>query len=1716
MCSPAWVQLLFTIVEDTESGLDCSLPTQVMALRLMTSILPHCSEGISDKCQLLDRLFSLLGHTALMCRTDGTHYGDQGLLQKVKKGRGTRVSLTASHSSTIAEECIKLLRVLHRLPAWNKKINEFICLKMSLVNEIISEIAILQMQLQEGDGENFTAQQSAIISSLSLIGGFDPRPRLGGQVVCDDAQTGTICGINVHGKVVIQMFSGELKRMTLSSIKHKSDDSFQLDKFSINEDSLHIWTSLFYLSAQDFKIDKEKWKLLSDNPDSINTALLRQQQQRLAGLKAIKVLFSHQNSLRHVLKQIVVYGTTSVESIDDSDDNEPSKKKEIMLIQRLLLKATQPSPVKAMYQTEELESAALALCQYLASAAAAKRVNLGSPVLPPVAGDGIPLLDSVNVSTNSNVHHPPATSQPSSSVTSRDLRSSRMTRRVRAVTRPVSPPPCATIQSLIDMGFGRRAAEYALKALGGIGEITPSPESIVGWLLEHQDQVMDIEPTHSSQPLNTVGATGEDEEEYSESESISESFEDIDASGASEGVLGAACIPPPESFKKRTDFKSNDEYAYYVRDHIQTGMTVRCCRTYEEVHEGDIGRVTKLDRDGLHDLNVQVVWQRKGGTYWVRYIHVELLTQPITLQSSQSLKVGDRVRVKPHVTTPKYKWGSVTHRSIGIVSSISPNGRDLTVDFPTQCNWTGLIAEMEIVPSFHLSVTCDGCGQNPLSGSRFKCKTCDNFDFCEMCFYSKNHHKHSFNRIAEPGSAAVFAGKSGKKRGRDLAANVAGGVVEEWSSCVKSLAVSSRESWAYRLTENSSSYWQSCGAQGQHWIRLEIQPDVLIQSLKMVVDPADSTYMPSLIIISTGDNLSALKEISTVNVYGSDTSVTLLNSVKEYHKYIEIAIKQCRNGGIDCKIHGLVVTGRKRMEEDEYSSALSFLASDSEEVEESVISYTRQSSTKSDSKKEEYPIKSFVWGLNDKDQLGGLKGSKIKLPVFSDVLSSLNPVSIAGGSKSLFLVTNEGKVYACGEGTNGRLGLGHCNNVPVPRQLSTLSQYVVKKVAVHSGGKHAMALTVDGRVFSWGEGDDGKLGHCSRMSIDKPRLIEALKNKRVRDIACGSSHSAAITSSGELYTWGCGEYGRLGHGDNVTQLRPKCVKALAGHRVVQVACGSRDAQTLALTDEGMVFSWGDGDFGKLGRGGSEGCAVPANVEKLNGMGIIQIECGAQFSLALSKTGVVWTWGKGDYFRLGHGADQHVRKPTIVESLRGKKIIHVAVGALHCLAVTDTGHVYAWGDNDHGQQGSGSTTVNKKPALVHGLDTVKVSRVACGSSHSICWTIQDNHISNVYEPVLFANSKDPLGTYFIGNKDLNNDDSNINSEGSSNGSRKMARLSLSRILLSLDSNASKQKSLQHILNALQIIYAREAVVAAIAPHNNNVTAPAAMDNNPDNVSQINTLESQRSQIVLEDESPDDVVDIAVGGGEAPACRGEVSSASLSINTSPESEDGNSDFYPVFAGASTSKTQSLPRGGTGRVSALVGAMISSNKEFVPEKIEEERISVPAGVDEFTRIFSQDDIRMLVDLLKLAVASRCNDKAREAVASLLQNMGETISGIAEMLLELSVTELEDVASNMDTSRAPPQPVIQESAHPYIDDANLCGHVRIPGAESLRIEFDRQCSTERRHDPLTITDATGRIVAIRSGRDWTDWSPELRVQGDELRWKFNSDGSVNGWGWR
>ena len=153
-------------------------------------------------------------------------------------------------------------------------------------------------------------------------------------------------------------------------------------------------------------------------------------------------------------------------------------------------------------------------------------------------------------------------------------------------------------------------------------------------------------------------------------------------------------------------------------------------------------------------------------------------------------------------------------------------------------------------------------------------------------------------------------------------------------------------------------------------------------------------------------------------------------------------------------------------------------------------------------------------------------------------------------------------------------------------------------------------------------GEDGKLGHGNKTGSETPRLIESLRTREVIDIAAGGSHSACITVQGELLTWGKGRYGRLGHGDSEDQTRPKVVDHLRGYRVVDVACGSGDSQTLCLTDNGWVWSFGDGDYGKLGRGGSEGCKIPLVIEDLQDKGVCKVECGSQFSVVLTTSGHV--------------------------------------------------------------------------------------------------------------------------------------------------------------------------------------------------------------------------------------------------------------------------------------------------------------------------------------------------------------------------------------------------------------------------------------------------------------------------------------------------------------
>ncbi|XP_054728194.1 probable E3 ubiquitin-protein ligase HERC2 [Anastrepha obliqua] len=1683
LSSTTWIEFYINLLEQPITR-EQDLFRNIHCLRLLQSILIHWTDEahMQRMAMLVRQFFSTLGKITLYCPHDIS-------LQQNVGDCKTRVLLTASHSGTIAEEIITLLRRLHTLPYWNAAINSFLAQKLCVAAELFGEDGL--------DLQHLENEYIYVMGVLCTIGGCDIRVRVGLQV-CYEGNTATICGFTNKGKCLLstdsQALSGEFRKISLSTAFECADYSvFSLSRLPLNEMLLNSWAVLLFGPG-------ERKECV---PNGVDISLLRGQQIQLSVLNANCVLYRHQAALRKILKQrspgLCAYssdeslseeaapanassdgksnaegdacGETDAINVAANSDElsaQPTISDAELLIQSILIRATQPSPIKAIYNYADLSTAALNCAQVLAAkvhnelneaaSTSAARFVAPTPPMQPTMIHGVPvynvgLLDEASGSSQPQVLKNNTEATP-------------------------------LIAQIMEMGFSKKSVELAVKQLTIHPEVIPTPEQIVQWILEHPDVCANtIDATDYLEPPlvgggGAVGGSSSDTSLQSKLQTLHDPEADSDnesLDSSSDTVEGSSIHEQLVKFETRKDFPSADQYAQYVRGLVCPGMLVRCCRDFEEIKKGDIGTVLKVDTEGLHDLNVQVDWQLHGNTYWVCFVHIELLEMPrekTTCERSAQVVVGTQVRLR---AISRYKWGYVLRGSVGTVTAV--RGKDVTVDFPQHAGWKGTLNDIEVVGG----------------------------------------------QVGGPSGGLLGLISGAVPTPSDL--------IEDWSRCIRSLTVSSNESTAKHLLDRSPYCWQSSSSsQTKHWIRLEMHEHVLVHSLSIVVSPGDHSHQPSLVVVRVGDSIGNLKDYSWISIKNTDTTATLMSDVRQYYPWVEIVIKQCRNNGIQCKVHGLNIVGRRKQTDlDLLLMNASFLACEYEQMSDSnpCLSSAYSNADPKSSLICESPCTVMVWGLNDKEQLGGLKGSKVKVPTFSQTISRLRPIHIAGGSKSLFIVSQDGKVYACGEGTNGRLGLGISVNVSVPRQVPVLHQYVVKKVAVHSGGKHAMALTLDGKVFSWGEGEDGKLGHGNRLTMEKPKLIEALRAKKIRDIACGSSHSAAITSAGELYTWGLGEYGRLGHGDNATQLKPKLVAALSGKRVIQVACGSRDAQTLALTEEGVVYSWGDGDFGKLGRGGSEGSSIPHEIERLTGIGVIQIECGAQFSLALTRTGEVWTWGKGDYYRLGHGSDQHVRKPQPIQALRGRKVIHLAVGALHCLAVTDTGQVYAWGDNDHGQQGSGNTVVNKKPALVIGLDSVFVNRVACGSSHAVAWGLPQSPSEDEKKgPVPFATSKDPLGGSSLGIYDT---ESQLSTPTTTpNTSKPTSKVSLSETLLSLETDGARQTALNYVLNAMSILQARQLIVAALTSHSKvnlhekttsefdvqegNATLGKDTTTGASRSTPHSTLGGHNSH---NNNGNNEV--IAQGGGEAPA---DATDPAVH-EPSPEAE-----IVPAPAGP-LSAFQSL----TGSLS--LSASISSNAPHKHSKMSASAMSALAatmtnqeeiieetsltGLDDFTSLLGESEAKSLVELLKLSVAGRTGPlSTSQTISDTLIALGSNSPTIGVMLLETCITELEDLCTSRYSLGKVPKPVMRESSHPYVDNITIVGQVKIPGAESLRIEFDSQCSTEKRNDPLVIMDTSGRVVAVRSGREYAQWAPEVRILGDEMRWKFTSDSSVNGWGWR
>ncbi|KAI3807494.1 hypothetical protein L1987_23424 [Smallanthus sonchifolius] len=320
----------------------------------------------------------------------------------------------------------------------------------------------------------------------------------------------------------------------------------------------------------------------------------------------------------------------------------------------------------------------------------------------------------------------------------------------------------------------------------------------------------------------------------------------------------------------------------------------------------------------------------------------------------------------------------------------------------------------------------------------------------------------------------------------------------------------------------------------------------------------------------------------------------------------------------------------------------------------------------------------FTWGEESGGRLGHGVRKDVTQPHLVESLSISNIDSVACGEFHTCAVTSLGEIYTWGDGTHNVGLLGHGTEVShwIPKRISgPLEGLQVSSVAC--GPWHTALITSTGQLFTFGDGTFGVLGHGDRANVSYPKEVESLSGLRTVSVACGVWHTAAVVdiivtqsssniSSGKLFTWGDGDKNRLGHGDKKPRLKPTCVPALIDYNFHKVACGH--SLTVGLTTSGNVYTMGSTVYGQLGNPQCDG-KLPCSVEgKFINSPVEDISCGAYHVAVLTSRNEVYTWGKGANGRLGHGDVEDRKTPTIVESLKDRHIKCISCGSNYTTAI----------------------------------------------------------------------------------------------------------------------------------------------------------------------------------------------------------------------------------------------------------------------------------------------------------------------------------------------------------------------------------------------------------------------------------------------------------------
>ncbi len=340
----------------------------------------------------------------------------------------------------------------------------------------------------------------------------------------------------------------------------------------------------------------------------------------------------------------------------------------------------------------------------------------------------------------------------------------------------------------------------------------------------------------------------------------------------------------------------------------------------------------------------------------------------------------------------------------------------------------------------------------------------------------------------------------------------------------------------------------------------------------------------------------------------------------------------------------------------------------------------------------------YLWGDNDYGVLGDGTNTDSSIP--KKIMSGVKEVSL--GSKHSATITESGDLYLWGYNYYGQLGNGISTPVFVPG-IPQKIMIRVKKVSL--GSEHSAVIAEDGDVYLWGCNDYGQLGDETTIDSSIPKRIyipfATATITESTQVSLGRGHSATITEVGDLYLWGGDWEGQLGDGTTTFESRiPK--KIMRGVKAVSLG----RVHSAAIKENGDLFLWGSNEYRQSG-----GTTTESSIPKKIMRGVQKVSLGWDHSAAITETGDLYLWGNNEYGQLG-GATHSSLPEKIMSGVKA-----VSLGWRHSAAITETGDLYLWGNNVIGQLGDGTTTYSNIPKKI--MSGVKA--VSLGGFHSAAIT-----------------------------------------------------------------------------------------------------------------------------------------------------------------------------------------------------------------------------------------------------------------------------------------------------------------------------------------------------------------------------------------------------------